>query len=333
LEKVRSIFQWLIRNIEYDKKAYQNGNRRLNRSDKDILERKKAICWGYASLFKNLCTIAGIKSEIISGYSRNNLETAPKIEEPNHAWNAVKIDSTWHLLDATWQSGYLYVKSDFEKKFGHSYFLTPPQFFIANHLPNNPNWQLLKCPISIAEYQQSPDSILSIIAHKKCISKEEVETLYALPTAEKRIQNAIQAYEFNPTEANKRELAHAHIDYETHLSETAERFQLEKQFDSLQSVQLKMIQLCETAEQLTQLFDTQKENCAYNYFNYAVLLTQLNQKQKKQDLQKWEEILDYFEKSKVKLAALPQNFFTQQAIERCDDYIDYSQRQIKRHKK
>lgn len=74
LEKITSLYQWLIQNIRYDKQAYKNGNHRINRSNVDILKRKKAICWGYSTLFKALCEAVDIPCEIISGYGRTSLE-------------------------------------------------------------------------------------------------------------------------------------------------------------------------------------------------------------------------------------------------------------------
>jgi len=168
LEKVTSIYQWVILNIRYDRKAYKNGNKRINRSNADILARKEAICWGYSTLFKAMCETAKIPCEIISGYSKPSLDAIPSLKSPNHAWNSVKIDSSWYLLDATWDSDLRGSVGDFEQKFGHDYFLTPPKYFIVNHLPADPDWQLLACPISVSEYQLNATDISTLAERKDC---------------------------------------------------------------------------------------------------------------------------------------------------------------------
>ena len=95
-QRFRSIYLWLIHQIDYDLKALKN--RRINRSNDDILRRKKAICWGYATLLKALCKEANIKVEIISGYVKTDLEKAPFLKYPNHAWNAVQLEGQWYLV-------------------------------------------------------------------------------------------------------------------------------------------------------------------------------------------------------------------------------------------
>lgn len=327
-QKVISLYQWLIWNISYDREAYKNGNKRINRSNADILKRKEAICWGYSTLFKAMCDAANVPCEVISGYGKTSLDSLPKLKSSNHAWNSVKIDSTWYLLDATWDSDLIGSVSTFEQKFGYDYFLTPPEYFILNHLPENPDWQLLACPISVADYQLSTDTIITLVNRKDCANwKKEIEP-EQLSIHDKRLITAIKAYEYNPTKENRRELAFAQLDYEAYLTDISERLQVEQKFDSLLIVQTEMIRLCETATQLADLYDTQLENCAYNFFNYAVTLTQVAANENNSDLRKWQDVLHYLEKAQGQLKKLPKNMFTQDALTRCVDYIAYAKATI-----
>ena len=328
LEKVEYLYQWLIQNISYDKLAYRNGNKRINRSNEDILKRKEAICWGYATLFNAMCEVANIPCEIISGYGRTSLAEKPKVKSPNHAWNSVKIDSSWYLLDATWDSNLRGSIGAFEQKFGHDYFLTPPKYFIVNHLPADPDWQLLDCPISVEEFQLSIAIITGLAERKDCEKDQEKITFEISSIHDKRLVAAIKAHQYNPTKLNERELAHAQLDYEAHLTQIAERLQLNQEYDSLLIIQASMIQLCETAAQLTELFDTQSENCAYNFFNYAVTLTQVRAEEQGSNLEKWKNVLYYLETAQNQLKDLPKNIFTEEALARCVDYIAYAKEMI-----
>lgn len=329
LEKVRSIYRWLIWNISYDHKAYRDGNRRINRSNEDILKRKEAICWGFATLFKAMCEKIGISSEIISGYGRTSSDTKPHLETPNHAWNSVKIEEQWYLLDATWDSGNLGNKGAFELKYGYNYFLTPPKYFIVNHLPADPDWQLLDCSISIEEYQLSAEEIILLAERTGCKKENGLINSENSLVDDKRLNSAVKAYKYNPTKSNQRELAHAQLDYEAYLTEIAERLQVEQKIDSLLLVQTEMIRLCEIASGLTKLYDTQLENCAYNYFNHAVALTQNLSNEVALNLVEWQHILSLFEKASLQLQQLPQNIITQNALSNCEEYIDYVKKNIK----
>ena len=327
-QKVVNLYQWLIRNISYDRQAYKNGNKRINRSNVDILKRREAVCWGYSTLFKAMCDAANIPCEVISGYAKTSLEAKPQLKSSNHAWNSVKIGSTWYLLDATWDSDLIGKINVFEQKFGYGYFLAPPNYFIVNHLPENPDWQLLACPISIADYQSPADTIISLANRKDCATWKKEIAPEKLSIHDKRLITAIKAYEYNPTKENRRALAFAQLDYEAYLTTISERLQVEQKFDSLLIIQTEMIQLCETATQLADLYDTQLENCAYNFFNYAITLTQVTANDAKSDLQKWQDVLYNLEKAQGQLKNLPNNIFTEGALTQCIDYIAYAKETV-----
>ncbi|MEM6316183.1 MAG: transglutaminase domain-containing protein [Bacteroidota bacterium] len=330
--KVVSIYQWLIENIRYDSKAYRDGNKRINRSNQDILNRKRAVCWGFSTLFHAMCEEVAISSVVISGYGKPNLDSLLDLESPNHAWNAVRINSRWYLLDATWDSGNLATNSENELSKTYSYFLAAPDRFVLSHLPNDPAWQLLDCPISPEEYLMPVDSITQIVKQKDCgvAYHQATKVDWSMSVQDRRLLDAIRTYEYHPTESNRRQLAHAQLDYEAYLTEIAEKLQIAKQYDSLLIVQSRMIQLCETATRLTHLFDTQLENCAYNFFNYAVTLTQINDKQEKTPVALWQEVKMNFMRAQSNLIDLPQNMFTENALSLCEDYIEYAESMIEK---
>src|SRR6185436_9156125 len=95
----------------------------------EVMKKRTALCDGYARLFKTLCDHAGIPAAIIQGYAKGggrNLRFGV-----NHYWNAVFFDNEWHLLDATWASGYMNWRGDeFTKDYEPAYFLAAPENFI-----------------------------------------------------------------------------------------------------------------------------------------------------------------------------------------------------------
>lgn len=174
--KVTAIFRWITDNISYRvPNCFNRTWPNLKKANEDIddtstvlkplnervaelvLKRKSAVCDGYARLFKTLCDYAGIKSEVVSGYSKTGFQRAGEKFRSNHTWNAVCIDSAWYLLDATWASGYItWQGDDFIRSYNDHYFLTPPQQFIYDHYPEDLKWTLLPSPPELREYYSSP---------------------------------------------------------------------------------------------------------------------------------------------------------------------------------
>ena len=327
-EKLQRLYQWVIHNISYDTAALNN--KRINHSNQDILNRKKAICWGYATLLKAMCDQAGIPAIIITGYAKNSFQKAPFLKYPNHAWNAVQINEEWQLVDATWDSGLLGKVSEFDLKFQQDYYCTPPKYFLTNHLPTIPQWQLIDCPIQVADFALAPDTIVQLAQSKDCSTTQNALQLdiYA-NDFERRLYTAINAYQFNPTDNNRRELAHAQIEYQEYLSDLADQLQVDSKIDSLLLLQTQMIDLCETASALTTLFDTQLENCAYNYFNYAVALSQVELTTDNEE-QILTTMLTSFQKARIQLEGLQQNIFIEQALEQCKGYIEYLEERLEK---
>jgi hypothetical protein len=172
-EKVRAIFLWITDNISYHTKSGLNTRRKnddelvFESGDSSstllpliehvagiVLKRKSTVCDGYTKLFKSLCDHAGIKNEIIFGYAKTNFSNKPKFRT-NHSWNAVYVDSSWHLLDVTWASGFIY-GNFFVKAFDDYYFFTPPGHFIRDHYPEDLKWTLLDATTFPREFYQSP---------------------------------------------------------------------------------------------------------------------------------------------------------------------------------
>jgi len=157
LEKVRAIFVWITDNIIYDFELYESDKLKEefyisedNVIDK-TLERKKAICSGYSLLFKKLCNDVNIECKVVNGYSKQWLDSFVSKNVPDHAWNAVKINDKWYLIDATWAS-----KNDFNNERNDFWFLTNPEYFVYSHFPKNEKWTLLNNGITKEKFDQLP---------------------------------------------------------------------------------------------------------------------------------------------------------------------------------
>jgi transglutaminase/protease-like cytokinesis protein 3 len=126
--RARAAFYWIANNIRYDLKEYYNSKQRSYNfsytteeekaqklqalKDKIIDEAfvtKTGVCEEYAQAFKKVCDLLNIEAAVIKGNVRNIPQEIGKPENnTNHAWNTVKLNKKWILLDATWAAGFEY---------------------------------------------------------------------------------------------------------------------------------------------------------------------------------------------------------------------------------
>jgi len=178
-KKLDAILYWVTDNIEYDVVSYKKSLRGqkiypdfgIRQMDSIAREKeydeaiacmtvylKKAVCEGYARLFKSLCIHSGIQCVVVSGKAKTLLSD----QLAGHAWNAVKLDGKWQLVDPTWASGYVNGDS-FTKERNLFYYLTSPEIMFINHLPNEQKWTLLDKSFNSLTFGQSPIEDVSVI--------------------------------------------------------------------------------------------------------------------------------------------------------------------------
>ncbi|CAG8529161.1 4032_t:CDS:2, partial [Racocetra fulgida] len=157
--KLRAIFVWITDNISYDCKSFFLG-RLSDKSAKDVLKTKTAVCAGYAKLFYELANEAGLHVWQISGNAKGAGFQVGDTIDPNdrayaHAWNGVLYKGEYLLIDSTWGAGDVNNKQ-FNKKFQPFYFLTSPTKFIYSHFPEKSSQQYLQPTITRKEFNNQP---------------------------------------------------------------------------------------------------------------------------------------------------------------------------------
>jgi hypothetical protein len=159
-ERVRAIHDWIARNIAYDWSAYQDKSPTIV-DPFPVLTHGSSICYGYAQLFSLMCSMAGIKAQIVEGYGRGiGFDPYTEDSQPyqsQHAWNAVLIDGGWYFVDATWDAGAIdQQKNDFVWRYSTGYLFTPPEIFLCTHFPDDARWQLRETPMNLAQLRSQP---------------------------------------------------------------------------------------------------------------------------------------------------------------------------------
>ena len=107
-------------------------------------------------MFLKLCEEAGIEAVKVTGVARSGSKDAkgkPAFE--SHAWNAVKLDGKWELIDSTFGSGSVDKKA-FVKNFEPMFFGVPPEQMRFTHFPEDTKWQLLEKTITREDFDKQP---------------------------------------------------------------------------------------------------------------------------------------------------------------------------------
>ena len=172
-DKFRAIYKWVCDNIENDYELFmihENKRARLPKDEFDVWNRKfgnkvfkqliqerKTVCTGYAWLIRELAQHAGLACVVVDGYGRTASTNVGGKDVPNHSWNAVQLNNTWYLCDATWSSGFVDLNlSMFIKSFNEGYFLASPEQFLLNHYPLDSRWMLTDNKLTLHDFLNSP---------------------------------------------------------------------------------------------------------------------------------------------------------------------------------
>ena len=174
-DKARAAFYWLAKNIHYNLREFQNPKQRHYNfsysSEEERIQKlqglkdkiidaaflsKTGVCEEYAQSFKKICDLLGLESEVIVGTARISPEEIGKPKDtPNHAWNAVKLNNKWLLLDATWAAGYV-SNNKWVKEFNNYFYNIPKEKIFKTHFPKEKIWVLRFGRITLEEFYNQP---------------------------------------------------------------------------------------------------------------------------------------------------------------------------------
>lgn len=174
LSKVRAAFRWLTNNIRYNLEEYYQPRKVIqfkysteeerqqklqaikDKIIKDAFLTKMGVCEEYAQSFKKLADLMGIEAQVIKGYVRNSAYEIGRVpRSTNHAWNSVKINDRWILLDATWAAGYVF-NGRWIRDFNEYYFAVDPKKIGLTHFPDDRRWQIVLDLGSLEDFYNQP---------------------------------------------------------------------------------------------------------------------------------------------------------------------------------
>jgi len=165
-ELVKALHDYAINRLHYDYDALKlieaHDYKNVPEQTADaVFARKAGVCEGYARLMVALGEAAGVEIAYVTGYIRDTERRLSISDDPwdtsqrealegvGHAWNAVKLDDGWHLMDATWDDP---TNSDTTT----TYLFVPPSLMAFDHYPEDAKWQLLEKPLSLGDFVRQP---------------------------------------------------------------------------------------------------------------------------------------------------------------------------------
>jgi transglutaminase/protease-like cytokinesis protein 3 len=173
--KSRAAFFWLTKNIRYNLREFYNPNKRNysfrysseeEKTEKlqafkdnlvaETFKNKTGVCEEYAQSFKKICDLLKIKAEVIKGNVRNTADEIGQISNTtNHAWNAVKIDEKWIILDVTWAAG-SESNGKWIRDFDDYFYDIPTRKIFKTHYPEDKIWVIRFGRMSEKEFYNQP---------------------------------------------------------------------------------------------------------------------------------------------------------------------------------
>ncbi|WAC03729.1 hypothetical protein N7U66_10035 [Lacinutrix neustonica] len=157
-ELAKFFYYWIGSNIQYDHKSLKEKNDGIitledynKRQDEfEVYKNRKGVCAGYAKLYQWFLDWVDIETVVIPGHIRDARNHYVELSEKDfsHAWNAIKLNNKWLLVDTTWGTSNEESQSEF-------YFDIKPEYLIITHYPEDSKWQLLKEPLTLSEFNNS----------------------------------------------------------------------------------------------------------------------------------------------------------------------------------
>ncbi|XP_055379463.1 hillarin isoform X2 [Condylostylus longicornis] len=167
IEKARTIFRWItVKNLN----AMHFDDDLRGDTPMGLLRGIKYGTESYHVLFKRLCSYAGLHCVVIKGYSKSaGYQPGVKFQDSRfrNSWNAVYVAGAWRFVQCNWGARHLVNAKEAPKtgrgkndslryEYDDHYFLTDPREFIYEFFPLQEEWQLLKRPISLKEFENLP---------------------------------------------------------------------------------------------------------------------------------------------------------------------------------
>lgn len=175
-ERTLAVYEYILNNTDYDMKIRDKIANGKNDSETNASQTiasvfidKKTVCAGYSKATQYLLNKLGIFCIYVSGSAKG--------EGNNHAWNLVRIEGEYYLLDTTWGTPIDIATQ--ERRISYDYFCLTTDEFNKTHTPNG-DIELPDCTATKYNYYiynnlmlREYDSVLIEEIMKNAVSEKE----------------------------------------------------------------------------------------------------------------------------------------------------------------
>lgn len=121
-----------------------------------VLDTGYAVCDGIAKTYSLLCNMAGVRCVRVVGSARTGGTMAA------HAWNKVKIDEEWYIVDATWSDLLVNINHKKGEIALHKYFLISDSSARLDHVENDSSLYPRTAELSYDFYDGGADGLFRL---------------------------------------------------------------------------------------------------------------------------------------------------------------------------
>ena len=145
-QKSRAIYYWIANNISIDPKRSRSNDKK-NTLPEDVIRLRQTTSLGFANLFQEMASQAGIRCLVVDGYvKRNWQDIGEALDEPNYSWNVVQLGQSpeqWYYVDAASGAGSVDEKfTTFTPNFISEFFFADKEIYNLSHFADNAAWSL-----------------------------------------------------------------------------------------------------------------------------------------------------------------------------------------------
>ncbi len=149
-KRIKALHDWVVTRLQYDLDSLKPGQRKAQDAN-SVFQNRVAVCEGYARLMVELGTQTGDQIVYVGGDVREENGAAAPV---GHAWNGVKVNGLWYLVDATWDDPIGPDKTS--RSYRTDYLFIPPNVAIWSHFPDDTRWQLMPTKLTRGDFLRQP---------------------------------------------------------------------------------------------------------------------------------------------------------------------------------
>ncbi len=166
---VKRIHDWITNNVAYDSNLLHNTPGHIGSREPveflPYLGGPRTTCGGFARLFRWLAEEGGIDVKHIPGLTRSYRTAGGRIG--NHAWNAVRINRRWYIVDSTADNrmGHRDGVRSAPGAYNDYWLFVSPETMLVKDIADDPADQLVPHPISYEEFLRMPRFSTSFLSY------------------------------------------------------------------------------------------------------------------------------------------------------------------------